>query len=84
MTGGGGKASGLGVAEARETCPQGVPEWRDRLRDYEDDPAAMDEHAGWHAQHALAEAAQAPAFPELVHEQRPGGMRDVICEGIEQ
>src|SRR3712207_2035405 len=60
--GGGGRvASGARPGEALEAGPESAPEARGSLGDDEGDAAGMEQNAAADAQHALAEAAQAPA-----------------------
>src|SRR3954466_8950982 len=54
-------ASGTRPGEALEAGPEGAPEARGSLGDDEGDAAGVEQDAAADAQHALAEAAQAPA-----------------------
>src|SRR4051812_25086715 len=54
-------ASGTRPGEALEAGPEGAPEARSSLGDDEGDTAGVEQDAAADAQHALAEAAQAPA-----------------------
>src|SRR3954462_2924293 len=81
---GGRLASGTRPGEALEAGPEGAPEAPSSLGDDEGDAAGVKQDAAADAQHALAEAAQAPAgVGGELHGAAPG-VHQLVGQQVQQ